>query len=365
MHKLIVKVVKSLIEVLCYWPLIIVRLFLSRALLTPKFAKSLTNLGLHPSILISPHILFSCKCINNRTLKWYSCLFLYISLFLIKLSVRLRCWNSIFSRSILKRVGISDAFLSDFYLIFYLRRYKAISNIKSDYLLHSERVAVYTVVTNGYDRPSPPAYVSANCDYILFTDDDKLIAPGWSVRLLENPSHMDKHRLSRYPKIMPHLFLNDYNYSIYVDANFSIVGDVIELLYPMKNNQMALFKHYLRKCIYEEASVCLQNKRDSKEVILSQMRNYQERGFPHNYGLSLNSFIIRQHMDKEVIRLMSEWWEQVNTFSKRDQLSLFYVFWVNDYHNYKLIDAELRNNQYLILRKHAAYATCFHNYHGI
>ena len=46
----------------------------------------------------------------------------------------------------------------------------------------------------------------------------------------------------------------------------------------------------------------------------------------------LHKFVIfRQNNDKEVIRIMEDWWYMVNNYSKRDQLSLMYVFWQNKF----------------------------------
>jgi hypothetical protein len=67
------------------------------------------------------------------------------------------------------------------------------------------------------------------------------------------------------------------------------------------------------------------------------MEHYRKQGFPENYGLAANRIIIRRKSE-ELEKLMESWWEELNTFSRRDQLSLFYVIWKTGFKKYRLFN---------------------------
>ena len=87
------------------------------------------------------------------------------------------------------------------------------------------------------------------------------------------------------------------------------------------------------------------NWKDNPYVIQSQMKRYQQLGFPANLGLAETSVVIRKHNDSECIKLDEDWWTEMKYGSKRDQLSLNFVSWKNnlilDY-----IPGDVRDNRY-------------------
>lgn len=94
-------------------------------------------------------------------------------------------------------------------------------------------------------------------------------------------------------------------------------------------------EHPLRDCAYKEAEICLINKRGGTGLIMSQIEEYSKRGFPKNWGL-IQSGILMRERTVEVIQLCQEWWREVLTFSKRDQISFAYCSWPKKiYHSIK------------------------------
>ena len=69
---------------------------------------------------------------------------------------------------------------------------------------------------------------------------------------------------------------------------------------------------------------------DNEDIVRKQIRLFREEGFPEHYGLTENSIIYRNHKSDKVISIMEEWWHFVKNYSKRDQLSLFYILWKNN-----------------------------------
>lgn len=59
-------------------------------------------------------------------------------------------------------------------------------------------------------------------------------------------------------------------------------------------------------------------------------------------GLTENNVIYRKHKDPRCIKVMEDWWYMVENYSRRDQLSLFYVLWKNGEQMTYLLDFRLK-----------------------
>jgi GT2 family glycosyltransferase len=207
------------------------------------------------------------------------------------------------------------------------------------------RMVVYTAITGDYDELQTPTYINKEFDYVCFTDNKNLKSDFWEIRLLED-SDLDKVRKARRCKILPHLNLSEYDYSLWVDGNIKITGDLKDFINKYsKNNHLMCFIHEDRNCIYKEANECVRLKKDSEETIISQMEKYKSKGYPGNNGLIWSGVLFRKHNDPLVIKLMNEWYEEVNNHSKRDQLSFNYVAWKNGF-EYDKCDRYCWRNEY-------------------
>ena len=112
-------------------------------------------------------------------------------------------------------------------------------------------------------------------------------------------------------------------------------------------------KHYLRDCIYDEAKECIILKKENSKTIFSQMKKYRNEGMPKNFGLGENGILLRNHNNPEVIQIMELWWEQLQKFSKRDQLSLGFALWKSGL-IFNYIDESARNiNNLFKYHKHS------------
>lgn len=189
---------------------------------------------------------------------------------------------------------------------------------------------VYTCLTGNHDEILPHLYRMEGWDYICFTDvPDKINTNFWEVRLLED-SDLDLYKLSRLPKLQPHLFLNEYTYSLYIDANIDITTDRLEdRLEELIANECELSIRYHpdRDCLYKEASLCKSRKLDKEDLIDAQLKVYRQSGFPKHFGLFENNIIFRRHNEGSIVRLDNEWWTLYCKYSRRDQLSLMYLLW--------------------------------------
>ena len=66
--------------------------------------------------------------------------------------------------------------------------------------------------------------------------------------------------------------------------------------------------------------------KDSEDKIKRQTAYYEQQQFPKNFGLWETGVIIRKNNDK-IKTMEQKWWELLNTYSHRDQLSFPFILW--------------------------------------
>ena len=195
-------------------------------------------------------------------------------------------------------------------------------------------IIVYSAVTSSYDMVFKPKVCTENVQYILFSDQPGKIR-GWNVLPITNVVNEGGSLTNRWYKFFPHEVFKDAEYSVYMDGNIRIIGDLSPLIHEFKESRAALgvFKHLERTNIFQEADACLElGKFDDqdKERVKYQLKMYSESGVPPDLPLTDNGIIFRWHKHPKLSAVMSSWWEQLKDFSKRDQISLPYVVWKDD-----------------------------------
>lgn len=185
----------------------------------------------------------------------------------------------------------------------------------------AKRTVIYTAVTGGYDNLRPPQFRPPGCDFVVFSDQ-ALDVEGWKVRPL-NYFHPDPTRAARFVKMHPHIYFPEYEQSVWVDANIGIAGDLRELFDRLPENAfLGMFIHPHRNCVYMEGEECIKRKKDDPHQINQQLARYREALVPKGIGLFETGLIVRRHNDQACIGLMTAWWRELETGSRRDQLSL-------------------------------------------
>ncbi len=194
---------------------------------------------------------------------------------------------------------------------------------------HGKRV-VYTCITGKCDKfPPLLTKIDPETDYICFTDNKFLLKlrkfGEWRISSLKF-SRLDDTRNSRWHKTHPHVLFPDRDESIWIDGNIDILTDYI---YNIKDfDKILIPKHFLRDDIYEEINALRGSSKEEQENLDKINHFLKEQGFPEHYGLNETNIIIRSHL--ETAQIMEEWWEIIEKYSKRDQLSLSYVLWKNN-----------------------------------
>ena len=187
---------------------------------------------------------------------------------------------------------------------------------------------VYTAIFGDYDNIKEPEYINDDWDYICYTNNKTLTSKTFTIKyvdaVFDNPT-----KNARMIKILSHIFLIGYDYSLWVDGSVKLRGHNINELIDinLKNNYISLHKHVKRDCVYEEAVACCLAKKDDDLVIQKQIDNYELEDMGKNYGLFETAEIVRDQNNSNVKKLNFLWWNELNKFSIRDQLSLPYIFW--------------------------------------
>ena len=189
---------------------------------------------------------------------------------------------------------------------------------------------IYTCLVGGYDPLTQPGYVAEGFDYVCFTNDLPEGRSGiWQIRPIPFTCD-DPPRLSRFVKLKPHVALPEYEYSFWMDACLSINGPAI----PERLNELisagtliAQVRHPDLDCIYDDALLCMQLGNESYHKLKRQVDFLKREGYPAHNGLYENNVMLRQHNNPRVKAISEAWWALYITYSKRDQLSLCYVYW--------------------------------------
>lgn len=194
--------------------------------------------------------------------------------------------------------------------------------------MNQKKLVIYTVITGEYDYLKDPEYISNNCDYICFTNNPSLRSNVWQIRLENNLGNLNATKWQRRHKVMTHEYLPEYEWSIYIDGNVRIIGDMIQYLKTeSKGSPVLCLKHPYRNNAFEEAEECINLNKDLDVTIRAQMETYRKEGYMGENGLVASGILARKHMDPTVIHLMKIWWHEIETKSKRDQLSFNYACW--------------------------------------
>lgn len=196
------------------------------------------------------------------------------------------------------------------------------------------KFAIYTACIGGYDNILQPEVIDECFDYILFTDDvvEDMQIGIWQIRHVDY-THKDKTRIARYVKTHPHELLPEYDATLWMDSSLQIASQAVYerfMTLVTSGMDMASVKHPKRDCIYEEAYEVASRKSpgalEYDEIALQWCHKLWKERYPRHNGLFETSILFRQNND--TMRGINElWWDCIDSYSKRDQLSFNYAIW--------------------------------------
>jgi hypothetical protein len=178
------------------------------------------------------------------------------------------------------------------------------------------KIMVYTANIGGYDKTPIHAFKKEGVDFLSINDEDRDL------------SNVKKARLA---KTCPHLFFDvfKYDYVIWHDSNMCLKKDPSELCETVDN--LAFLRHRgERKSILDEARICMSLRKGSKDEIQKQVDMYKEENIVPKFVYE-TGFNIRSYKKKpELVGIMELWWNEIEKYSSRDQISLPYILIKHD-----------------------------------
>jgi len=212
----------------------------------------------------------------------------------------------------------------------------------------NKKRVVYTCLTGNYDNLIPLSYVDHDWDYICFTDNPALLKQQksgiWNIRPLVF-NNLNDSKNNRWHKIHALDILSEHYESIYIDANVNILTSYLFDMLKYNKKDILIPLHHARDCIFSECEVVISNDKDSEKVCRDQIDYIRSKGFPVHYGLNENNIIYRKHQNRKTRKLMTEWWQLIEKYSTRDQLSLSYVLWNNGIKIKEISFPNIRNDK--------------------
>lgn len=189
---------------------------------------------------------------------------------------------------------------------------------------------IYTAISGEYDKLQNPGIIEKDIDYICFTDNKKIKSDIWEIRSLpDSIKYLDANRRAKYPKILPHKLLSEYDVSMWIDGNMKIIRPLYTLMrLNIEKFNIAFFKHpNNRRSLLDEINACLVLNKDNDEYLLTQYNYYSKINGLMNlkFLYPCCGFILRRHNNVYIKKIMESWWEQIINFSKRDQISFAYI----------------------------------------
>lgn len=193
-----------------------------------------------------------------------------------------------------------------------------------------KRYVIYSAMVGGYDEILQPKVVDDRFDFVLFTNEIMEDAVGvWKIKPIKY-YNKDNTRVCRYVKTHPTELLNDYEVSVWMDSNLQIQTSffyekVIEL--DLSGVLISSMKHPTRNCIYEEAFAVMNMRVEYENVVVDWCHKLRNEKYPQNNGMYETGVMFRKHNACLVHKTGDLWWECINNYSRRDQLSFNYVIW--------------------------------------
>jgi GT2 family glycosyltransferase len=188
------------------------------------------------------------------------------------------------------------------------------------------RIVFYTAIYSEYDTLLLPERIDPDVDYVCFTDRPRNDYGVWQMRTAPF-FHPDPTRIARWVKTHPHELFPAHDVAVWLDANIVLKGDMHWYIDMVRRDgaHLGLVSHPHRGCFYDEAMACKQLRKDSGKVIDAQVEYYRIHGLPLNQPLFETGFMVVPLKNKVTAAALHAWWQQIERFSRRDQLGFAWV----------------------------------------
>ena len=193
------------------------------------------------------------------------------------------------------------------------------------------KIAVITSICGNKESLSNPTVVHSDVDYYAFVDIKNPKATVWkqlSPYHFSNDKKYSNRRNAKIFKVLPELFIHDYDYYFWVDASHDLIASPQDIAkkYTSDDQPFAVFQHLQRNCIYKEALILKKLRYDYKDLITKEMKYFKSYGYPKENGLYELSAFVKKRTHQSTLASL-KWWEYLSRYSSRDQISFPFVLW--------------------------------------
>lgn len=209
-----------------------------------------------------------------------------------------------------------------------------------------EKVKVYTAITGGKNTLLQPLHPDKEVDYICFADSQQQDPGVWQIhtipdsiisRFTSDLGNVDHTRVAKFFKLQPHTIpqLADADATLWVDGSIKLkmknISRFMKDMFLGQEKDFVVFANPERKSVAEEVEYCIRNEKDDADILLRQLTSYLGNSFPDSRGLINGSCILRKTKKAEIIRFNDIWWQDILSFSKRDEISFPYLAWLHNF----------------------------------
>ncbi|GLT67286.1 hypothetical protein SLA2020_396060 [Shorea laevis] len=209
-------------------------------------------------------------------------------------------------------------------------------------------IIVASAIFGNYDIIQQPKNISElarnNIPFFMFIDEeteahmknssvlDSSMRVGlWRIIVVHNVPYSDARRNGKVPKLLLHRLFPNVRYSIWIDGKLQLVVDpyqILERFLWRQNANFAISRHYRRFDVFVEAEANKAAGKYDNSSIDYQVEFYKKEGLtpyseaklPITSDVPEGCVIIREHIP--ITNLFTcLWFNEVNRFTSRDQLS--------------------------------------------
>jgi hypothetical protein len=186
-------------------------------------------------------------------------------------------------------------------------------------------IAVYTVIVGNYDnlRHIPAGALAPGVRYVCFSDRPRQVFP-WEVLPFPQLGGTN-HRMSRIPKMLPHLLLPEADTTIYMDGAFTLHSPPKQVVSDLLGtSDIALFRHPTHGNFREERDFYQRQHGYIPDDIEAEYQRFCALGVPLNGDFWAGGFLLRKN--NALVNTFNEMWmREFMRGSSNDQFSLYYA----------------------------------------
>ncbi len=191
---------------------------------------------------------------------------------------------------------------------------------------HPARIAVATAIMGSFDTMLIPDVLEADVDYFCFTDS---AIDGDGVFQIREPPyrHEDRRRMARYVKTHLPGLLPSYDFLVWIDGNIWLRQPVTNLVAATEASRHALgaIAHPLRASFENEYLTVRNDLLDDVSLMDRQVARYRAVPGLNKERLIETNVMVFDARDPRIKVFAEAWWNEIDKFSVRDQLSVTYA----------------------------------------